>query len=205
MGLMSSLRSAPRSDKIRTQLEATERKMRDAEAGVVAARETWRTAVVDGSDTEKVAKRSDLRRAEYDLEEVRMQWQELTTLLADTERQEAEQAARDDWNRRGARYIALEKDVEKCVREASAQIEKLVATLRRLRQLEDEGKDLVLTAYREERREEFIETFAGKGSELINEHVGWNFTHDAALVRLPNVLNREFRNAVHDLTANAAA
>ena len=205
MGLLSTLRLAPKSDKIRAQLETTEKQVQAAESRVATAKETWRKTVLEGSDTEKASARSALRKAEYDHEELTIERTAMVQLLADTERQEAEQAARDDWNGRGARYIAIEKEAEKCVREAAAQIEKLVGTLRRLRLLEDEGKDLVLTADREERRDQFLEAFAGKGSELINEHVGWRFTHDAALVRLPNVLNREHRNAVHELTGSAAA
>jgi len=132
MGLMSSLRSAPKSDKIRAQLEATEQKLRDAEAGVVAAREIWRTAVVDGTDADKVAKRSDLRRAENDLEEVRVQRQELAALLAETLEQEEAQAARDAWK---ADVDATRKGwraTEKLLADYEKQAAALTATVRAL-------------------------------------------------------------------------
>lgn len=116
MGLLSTLRAAPKSATIRAQLEQNTAQRTATEARLAAARDAWRRAVLDGTDAEKADARAKVRGVEYDLEELQLQRDALAKLLEETEAVEAVQAAEAAWA----------ADV-KATRDARARTEKLLA------------------------------------------------------------------------------
>lgn len=143
MGLLSTLRTAPKSATIRAQLEQNTEQCTATDARLAAAKDAWRKAVLDGTDAEKVAARATVRGAEEALEELRLQRSALETLLAETEAAEAEQAAQQAWDADVKATRDAWAKTEKLLGDYQKQAASLVATLRALSDIHDEWSDIV--------------------------------------------------------------
>ncbi|MBK7835242.1 MAG: hypothetical protein IPN47_00775 [Gemmatimonadetes bacterium] len=157
MGLLSTLRTTPKSASIREQLARVERESAAAEAKLTARKDAWRQAVVDGAENDKVSTRSAVKGAEYDLQELQMQRAELEKLLAETEALEAEQAARDQWAADLKQTRELSTRSAKLHADYQKQAAALVETLHALRRVSDEFSEIETRRRTDGRYNELIE------------------------------------------------
>lgn len=132
MGLLSTLRAAPKSAAIRAQLEQNTEQRTATEARLGTAKDTWRRAVLDGTDAEKADARTKVRGVEYELEELQLQRDALTTLLDETEAAEAVQAAAAAWAADVKETRDARARTEKLLAEYEKQASALAATVRSL-------------------------------------------------------------------------
>lgn len=160
MGLLSSLRAAPKSATIRTQLQQLAERRAAAEAKLTTAKEAWRQAVLDGTDAEKASARSAVKSCEYDLQELLMQGEALEQLLAETEAAEAAQAAREQWDADVRATRDAWAKTEKLLADYQKHAAAVAATVRALYDVHVEWSDIERRRRQDERFGELIDTAA---------------------------------------------
>lgn len=160
--LQKFLPDSPKSEKIAKRIAAIDRELEELEPRKAAAQAERKTAILDGTAEEKRTTRQLVKELDDDEEDLRTQREALVEELQKAQGEELEEARRTMQRKAAARYDELRDATRRALADYTTHADALVATLRELKEIEVEGRQMRAQA----KQEGWAELLDGDSREL---------------------------------------
>jgi len=186
MSILAKIRGSTVAQ-IESRIAAAKTKRAELEAQLATATAHWETTAVDGTLDEKSAARKQMKAIAFEIEELDVERDVLERRLVTAREEEATAERERSWNECVKRWTAASKKTDAAGREYTERVEALIETLKKIKVLDQEARDLEAIAGEHGRLDELHELARRPGSLGVHPMLA----RHPSLERLPSLREPE--------------